>query len=322
MASIDLLTVGEAMLRLSVPAGELLADSPRFDTHVAGAECNVAVGVAQMGYRSRWWSRMTNNVFGQRIARTLSTYGVDCSEVVWTPEDRVGTYYVEFGASPHPTRVVYDRAHSAATRMAPETFPLNRIAEVRMVHLTGITAALSDSCYALLEAVITACERAHVPVVFDVNFRSRLWSAEMCRSRLAPLLPRVNTVIVGLQDAATVFEITGEPVDVLARLADVFPVEHIALTLGDSGAMGFNRANQEQIAVGGYSVQMVDRIGAGDAFAAGVICGLLQNDFGLGLRYGVAMSALQLTIHGDLFRLTASDVHELLAQGVAKRPIR
>ncbi|HVO43020.1 MAG TPA: sugar kinase [Aggregatilineales bacterium] len=320
MPSLDLLTVGEAMLRLSVPAGDLLIDSPTLDVQVAGAENNVAVAVAQMGFQARWWSRLTDNVMGRRIAQTIAHYGVDCSEIEWTADDRVGTYYLEFGALPRPTRVIYDRTHSAASKMSPQTFPLEHIAQARLVHLTGITAALSESCYALLEAMLDRCAQAAIPVVFDVNFRALLWSADRCRARLLPLLGRVDTLIVGKQDAATVFAIDGDPLQVLRGLRDLIPVPRLALTLGDQGAIGLE--NDRLYPVEGYTVQVVDRIGAGDAFAAGVVCGLLRGDFPLGLRYGVAISALQLTLNGDLFRLSASDVTALLERGVMTRPIR
>src|SRR5262249_61171220 len=115
MTQIDLITVGEAMIRLSAPANTLLADTPIFNVNTAGAESNVAVAVARMGYKARWLSRLTDNIMGRRIVHEIASYGVDCSGVAWTAEDRVGTYYLEFGAAPRPTRVIYDRAHSAAS---------------------------------------------------------------------------------------------------------------------------------------------------------------------------------------------------------------
>src|SRR5258708_5138089 len=175
MKTTDLLTVGESMLRFSVPAGQLIHDSSSFEAHIGGAESNVAVGVAQMGYRTRWLSRLTDNTLGQRIVHELKSYGVDGSHVVWTHEDRIGTYFLEFGAQPRPTRVIYDRDFSAAQKMGPDTFDLAQVGEARMLHLTGILAALSDSCYALIVALLDRAKAANVPVVFDVNYRALLW---------------------------------------------------------------------------------------------------------------------------------------------------
>lgn len=317
---IDLLTVGEAMIRLSTPPGELLDDAPRLAVHIGGAESNVAAGVARMGRGARWLSRLTDNVWGRRIVRELAVQGVDCSGVVWTADDRVGMYAIEFGVPPRPTRVTYDRAHSAASHMGPGTFDLSQIEQVRIVHLTGITAALSEECYALVAAIIERANRAHVPVVFDVNYRAKLWSAQTCAERLSPLLHKVDTVIMARADAETLFGLNGEPGDVLRATHARFGVRRAVLTLGESGAAGFRENRLYR--VDSYPVQQIDRIGAGDAFAAGVICGLLRDDFELGLKYGTAMSALHMTLHGDMFRLSEADVQQLVDLGPTTRPVR
>lgn len=317
----DLLTVGEAMIRLATPPGELLADTSTLAVHVGGAESNVAAAVAHMGHSARWLSRLTDNVWGRRIVRELTMHGVDCSGVVWTPDDRIGMYAIEFGFPPRPTRVVYDRANSAASRMGPATFDLSQIEQVRFIHLTGITAALSDECYALLTVVMDKASQCRVPVVFDVNFRAKLWSAQRCAERLSPLLRKVDTLIIAHADAATVFGLTGDPGEVLHELQTRFGINRAVLTLGESGAAGVQGASAIYRTTG-YAAQQIDRIGAGDAFAAGVICGLLRNDFELGLKYGTAMSALHMTLNGDMFRLADEDVRQLIDAGPANRPIR
>ncbi len=319
-SSFDLLTIGETMLRFSVPAGDLLSDRPIFDIHVAGAESNVAVAVAQMGHRTAWWSRLTENALGQRIARTISSYGVDCSGLVWTADDRIGSYFLQIGVDPRPSRVIYDRAQSAASRMAVEMFDLNTIRRARRVHLTGITAALSDSCYVLVERVIAFCRDAAIPVVFDVNYRTLLWSPDICRARLTPLLGQVETLIVGQHDATLLFGVTGTADDAIRALHELFPVKHLVLTLGEAGAIGYSNGMLQEVSA--YPSTVVDRIGAGDAFTAGVICGLIEGDFGLGLRYGTALSALKIGLNGDLFRLSRVDVLHLLDSGGQQRTIR
>ena len=316
----DLLTVGEAMIRLSVPAGDLLMEAPAYDVNVAGAESNVAVAVARMGFRSRWLSRLTDNVLGRRIVSVLNSYGVDCSQVEWTAEDRVGTYFLEFGSTPRPTQVTYDRKYSAASKMGPQTFDLAQVAEARILHLTGITAAISDSCYAMLEQLIDMARTQGIHIVFDVNFRRLLWTPQTCEAKLSPLLTKVNTLLLSRQDAETVFNVKGEPEQMLQAFRDRFGMAQIAITTGAEGAVGL--ANGVMVTAPGYPVHIVDRIGAGDAFAAGVICGLLSGDFASGMRYGVAMSALQLSLKGDLFRLGRAEVEQLMNTGIASRPIR
>jgi 2-dehydro-3-deoxygluconokinase len=316
----DVLTIGESMLRLSVPSGALLADQPAFEVHIAGAESNVAVAVAQMGYRAAWWSRLTNNALGQRIAQTIAHYGVDCSGIAWTEEDRVGTYYLQASAPPRPSRVIYDRAGSATSRMTANTFDLSGLRATRRVHLTGITAALSDGCYALVERVIAYCRDATIPVVFDVNYRALLWTPEVCCSRLTPLLGQVETLIIGQQDAALVFGLKDSAEQTIRALHDLFPVKHLVLTLGEEGALGLEDGVLLQ--VNAYPATVIDRIGAGDAFAAGVICGLLEGDFDRGLHYGTALSALKIGLTGDLFRLSRADVLHLLDADRSHRTIR
>jgi 2-dehydro-3-deoxygluconokinase len=309
-ASYDLLTIGESMLRLSVDPGDLLVDAPAYAVHVAGAESNVAIAVARMGFRVAWLSRLTDNSIGHRITHTISSYGVDCSQAVWTADDRNATYFLEFGAAPRPTRVIYDRKFSAASKMDETTFTPDLIRQARVLHLTGITAALSDGCYRLLQRCIETAATAGVQVVFDVNYRSLLWTAEACRERLTPLLRQVDTLLVSRRDAENVFQLSGDVPMLLRKLHEKFGCRHIAVTDGERGASGL--AGDQLIPVPAYPVHMIDRIGAGDSFAAGVICGLLEADFARGVRYGVAMSALQLTLRGDIFRLSRADVLKLL----------
>ena len=308
------------MIRLSTPPGELLADAPTLAVHVGGAESNVAAAVARMGHSARWLSRLTDNVWGRRIVRELTLQGIDCSHVAWTPDDRIGMYAIEFGAPPRSTRVIYDRANSAASRMVPDTFDLSQIEQARLVHLTGITAALSDDCYALLTAIIDKADHSHVPVIFDVNYRAKLWSAKQCAERLSPLLGKVDTLVIARADASTVFGVEGTLPEIANALQQRFGIQRLAITNGEAGTLGID--GSAAYVVVGYAVQQVDRIGAGDAFTAGVICGLLRHDFELGLRYGIAMSALHMTLNGDMFRLSEDEVQQLIDSGPANRPIR
>jgi 2-dehydro-3-deoxygluconokinase len=319
-SEVDLVTVGESMLRFSVPAGQLLADAPAFDVHVAGTESNVAVAVARMGFTTRWLSRLPDNVLGHRIADAISGQGVDCSYVDWSDTDRVGTYFLEFGALPRPTKVFYDRAPSAARKMDETTFDLSLFNKARFIHLTGITVALSPGCSRLVETVISKANDSKIPIIFDVNYRALLWSHKECRSQLAPLLSKIDTLIVSKRDLGPIFEITGDAATAAKELHRLFGTPHIAITTGDQGAVGFE--NGSTVLAPGYTVEMVDRIGAGDSFAAGVISGLLEGNFVRGLQYGVAMSALQLTTQGDLFRLSRKDVLQLMASESVGQLIR
>jgi 2-dehydro-3-deoxygluconokinase len=318
--AVDLLTVGESMLRFSVPTGQLLLDAPSFAVHVAGTESNVAVALVRMGFTARWLSQVTRNVLGRRIADIISGYGVDCSQVAWTDTGRVGVYYLEFGAAPRPTKVLYDRAPSSAQAMDEKTFDLSLLKKTRMLHLTGITVALSESCHRLVQTCVDRANELKVPVVFDVNYRALLWSHEECRQKLEPLLSKVDTIIISWRDADPIFDISGEPIHCAEKIQERFGVPRVAITVGDQGAVGFEAG--VAVTVPGYRVDIIDRIGAGDSFAAGVIGGLLEGNFVRGLQYGVAMSALQLTTAGDLFRFSRAEVLELMATEGAIQLVR
>lgn len=142
----EVVTIGEAMLRLSVPSGDRLDSAAAFEVHVGGAEANVAVALAALGRRVAWVSVLPDNSLGRRVAMTLRSYDVDIESVRWTEGARLGTYFVEMSEPPRPIRVLYDRAGSAASHMGSDDLPWPRIDEARVVHVSGITPALSASC--------------------------------------------------------------------------------------------------------------------------------------------------------------------------------
>jgi len=308
----DVSALGEALLRLSVRPGERLDDAPAFEVHVAGSEANVAYALARIGLRAAWTSVLPEGPLGRRVASTLAAGGVDVSNVVWAPAGRLGTYYVEFGSAPRPTRVVYDRAGTPITSAGPELFDWDRVCHARAVHLSGITTALSASAHALVETAVAEAKRRGRLVSFDVNYRQRLWSpAEAARSLIA-IGPRLDLVIATVEDARDLLGIAGTPSDAVRRLADALGgVPTAVLTCGAEGAVLLHEGRVH--ASPGAVVEPVDRIGAGDAFAAGLLAGWLAGSPEAGLRRGLAMSALKMTLRGDLFRFAAEDVDEVLA---------
>lgn len=324
MRQYDLVTVGEAMLRLSVPSGDLLIDAPRFDVHVAGSECNVAAACGAMGLRSAWLSRLTDNPLGQRIERTLFAHHVDTSLIRWTDQGRIGVFYLEHGADPRPTRVVYDRLPSSARGMKGSTFDPAIFQTAHVLHLTGITAALGSGPLELLQMAIQTAKAAGTLVVFDVNYRALLWSVEDCAAALQPLLEQADVIIGARRDMAAIFGLNAPeetPVQIAAMTSERFGARFACVTDSQHGAYAYS-AVTGLLHVPGYAVKVVDRLGAGDAFAAGVITGLCEGDFTRGLEYGVAMSALQLTTQGDLFRFSRADVEQVMGGNSTAHPVR
>jgi 2-dehydro-3-deoxygluconokinase len=228
-------------------------------------------------------------------------------------QGRVGTYFIEFAPPPRRIEVVYDRRNSAASQMTAADFDWDTLLDTRVLHLTGITPGLSAAC---LEATAAACDRARergIMVSFDVNYRARLWSADEARDALLPLLRQASLVICGTADAKTVFGLEGKPESVLDDLQELTQSPSVVLTRGDQGSLA-REGSDAIIRQSAIPTQIVDRIGAGDAFSAGVLCGVLEGSLAQGLRYGTAMSAHKLTTFGDVMLATREEIETLLSE--------
>ena len=318
----DVLTFGETMLRLSPPGRARIEQADAFAVHVAGSESNVAVALARMGVRARWVSRLPDDGRGRRVARSLAAHGVDVSGIRWDAEPgaRVGVFFVEHGTPPRPTTVVYDRAGSSASRLTPGDLPESLLADCRHLHVTGITPALSASCAEATAHAVRTARRLNKTVSLDVNFRARLWSAETAARTLAPLIERVDLLITAADDARLLFGADGgDGASVSGALRARFGVSAVAVTLGGEGALLDAGNTITRVAPPPVPVE-VDRLGAGDAFAAGLLTGYLENDPVHGLRLGTAMAALKLTLPGDEPFATRAEV-EALAAGEATHSV-
>jgi 2-dehydro-3-deoxygluconokinase len=308
----QLVTVGEAMLRLSVRPGDRLEDAPAFEVHVAGSEANVAFAAARVGLRTAWVSALPDNPLGRRVAGTLAGGGVDLSLVQWVKGGRLGLYFVELGAAPRPISVIYDRAASTMALASADTFDWQEAADTQFMHVSGITLALSDSSREVAIRAMREGRTRGAVVSFDVNYREKLWDRQAAAAAAREVAPLVDVLICTAEDARDLFGAVQVPEVAIAKLAADFGVETVVLTLGTDGAIAsrggviFKR--------GGHRVETVDRVGAGDAFVAGLIWGLVDGSLELGLERGLAMSALKMTLHGDLFRLDAANVGALLAR--------
>lgn len=306
----DVVTIGETMLRLSAPPGLALEQSPHLLVHVAGAESNVAIALSRLGISSGWISRLVDNPLGRRISHEIRAHGVDVSRVVWTSGGRIGIYFVELGRAPRQSRIIYDRAGSTITTISPDDVDWAYVRQARLLHLTGITPGLSESCRALVVRALEEGRHGQVLRSFDVNFRARLWSSAEAAAVLAPLLDQLDLLICTAEDARTLFAVGGSPAEAAAALQDRFGAETVVVT-GERRAAAVGRKGREERE--GYPVESVDRIGAGDAFAAGFIHGFLAGNVGRGLEYGLALAALKHTFLGDIVWASEEDVQRLLA---------
>jgi 2-dehydro-3-deoxygluconokinase len=308
----QLVTLGEAMLRFSVRPGDRIEDAQAFEVHVAGSEANVAYAAARVGIKSAWVSALPDNPLGHRIATTLSAGGVDTSLVRWVPDARLGLYFVELASAPRPISVTYDRANSAMARASVDDFDWPRVANTQFLHVSGITLALSASCADIANRAMKEAREQGARVSFDVNYRQKLWGvgAAAAASRLAA--QAADVVICTLEDARDLFKVQGSGEKAASHLRTELGVETVVLTLGTEGAVAVS--GEVSVARPGHRVDTVDRVGAGDAFTAGLIWGLVDGSLELGLERGLAMSALKMSLRGDLFRLDAADVTALIAR--------
>ena len=299
------------MIRISVRHGQSLANVTEVDLHTGGSEANTAVALARLGMKTAWVSRLTDNALGRRIGSDIARHGVDTRAVIWTPKDRVGTYYVEYATAPRSSSVLYDRRNSAISRLKPEELNWEFLLNTRILHLTGITPALSPTC---MQAVAEAVKKAHarkVPVSFDVNYRAGLWSTGAAAKTLTPLLQNSALLIMTQDDAGGVFKLKGEPKQIVREIRKQFQAQVAVLTMGNKGALAWDGDNLWHEP--GLPVQeVIDRLGAGDAFTAGLICGFLQKDLPLGLKFGVAMSAMKMGMRGDYFWASRAEVEQVI----------
>ena len=304
----DVTSFGEMLLRLSVPSGDRLEVAKHLDVFPAGAEANVLSLLARLGRKTHWAGALPSNSLGRLAANALRTADVDISGIIWNELGRMGTYYVEFGAPPRGIQVTYDRAHSCITQLKPDEIDWDSLLDTRLLHLTGITPALSASCHQItLEASHLARQRG-VPISFDINYRQKLWSAADAQKTLLPLIQNVELLFCSSKDATRLFNCKGSDLEISQQMLQVSHAKHVVITIGDRGVLLWN--GKEWLREPARTTQIIDRLGAGDALAAGMIHGWLDGDLAAGLRYGVILAALALSQSGDM---VVTNQEELLA---------
>jgi 2-dehydro-3-deoxygluconokinase len=329
----EVITFGEAMIRLSPPNFLRLEQAHSLDVMVGGAELNTAVGLARLGHSAAWVSRLTNNPLGRLIANHAREAGVSTEHVVWTDDDRVGVYFLEFGAAPRASTVIYDRKGAAIANLKPGTVPWAKVfAGAKWFHVTGITPGLSTAAAEVTKEALTAAKNAGLQTSIDLNYRAKLWSPEQAGKCMADLMALCDVLITTEEDIERVFGIRGKNYEEAAELtAKRFGLKIIAITLREnplvwknswtaiayrsgepSPVRGRFAGNGEILRTKTYEVEIVDRLGAGDSFAAGLIHGLLEGDLQKALDFGVAASAIKHTIPGDFAWVTREEVETML----------
>ena len=323
----DLVTFGEAMIRLSPPNFSRLEQTTSLDVNIGGAELNVAVTASRMGLKTSFITRLTQNPLGRMLANKAREQGVDTSHILWSEGDKVGIYFYEFGALPRPSTVLYDRANSAMAKLEPGMFDWDSVfAETQAFHVTGITPALSKNTAEATKEALSKAREAGLMISFDLNYRSRLWTTKQANSILSPLMKYVDILMATQDDAIQVLKVKGKNYEEIAhKLVESFGFKTVAITMSSTGMVaGKNLAaityHDGQLYEGRkYEVQIIDRLGAGDAFAGAFLYAYISGEGNAekALNYGVAASALKHSYPGDINWCTREEVERLIANGVS-----
>lgn len=324
-------TFGEIMLRLAPNGYYRFFQNDQMQATFGGGEANVAVSLANFGLDSTYVTKLPSHAIGQAAVDSLRYFGVDTSKIV-RGGDRVGIYYLEKGASQRGSVCIYDRAHSAIQEASASDFDWNAIFEgADWFHFTGITPALGPN---VVEICCEACKAAKakgVKISCDLNYRGKLWTRAEAREAMTDLCQYVDVCISNEEDAKDVFGIEAEATDIYAgeinhegyksvakQLADKFGFEKVAITLREShsasdngwSAMLFDGENY--CFSKKYQLRIVDRVGGGDSFGAGLIYALVSGKSSQdAIEFAVAASALKHTIEGDFNRVSVSEVEKL-----------
>ena len=332
-------TFGEIMMRLN-PEGYLrFVQADKYVSTFAGAEANVAVSLANYGVDTAFVTKLPEHEIGQAAVNSLRKFGVDTS-LITRGGDRVGIYYCEKGASQRPSKVIYDRAYSAISQAKQSDFNWNKIFKgATWFHFTGITPALSDSMAAItLKATKTAKEKG-ITVSCDLNFRKKLWSKEKANKVMTELCKYVDYCIANEEDAKDVFGIEADNTDintgkldrngyisVAKKLTERFNFKGVAITLRESISANDNNwsamfyTDGKAVFSKKYAMHIVDRVGGGDSFGAGLIYSLINDyDSQKAIEFSVAASCLKHSIEGDYNMVSVNEVETLMGGNASGR---
>ena len=320
------------MLRLSPEGFYRLFQNDHFRGGFGGAEANVAVSLAMFGMDSCFVTKVPNHVVGQAAINSLRSQGVDTSKIVRGGE-RLGIYFQEKGVSQRSGMCIYDRAHSAIAEAAATDFDWNEIMDhADWFHFTGITPALGANVEAMCEDACRAAKRNGAIISCDLNYREKLWTREAAYKAMSRLCRYVDVCVANEEDAKNVFEISAEGTDALAgiinrdayskvaqSLMNMLGISCIAFTLRESDSASINRWSgmlfdgEKAYFSRTYSLHIVDRIGGGDSFSAGLIYALLQKkNPQQAVEFAAAASALKQSIEGDYNRVSVDEVNRLV----------
>ncbi len=327
-----IVTFGELMLRLKTPDNLRFVQSESFEATYGGGEANVCVSLSNYGHEAYFMSALPNNAIGDAAINSLRRYGVHTDYVIRN-NHRMGIYYLEAGASVRASKVIYDRADSAVCNISEDQFDFDAIfKDADWFHWSGITPALDCRTAEVLRAACIKAKEKGVKISVDLNFRKKLWTSEQSQKIMRPLMKYVDVCIGNEEDLALSLGFVSDKIDVTKGKLDLdaykeilkqarseFGFEKICCTLreshsaSDNGWSAIMYNGKDFIVSKKYDLRIIDRVGGGDSFASGLICGLLDKPSDCeAIEFAVAASALKHTILGDFNQVSKEEVEELM----------
>lgn len=329
--STDVVSFGETMLRLSPVLSTRLEDAPAFQVYVAGTESNTLACLSRLGFKTTWLSALPRSPLGRHINAELRSHGVNTDSVVWADEQtRLGIFYADEAPNPLGLQVYYDRAHSACALIDGTAIDFSLVERARILHLTGITPALSVGTRDVFARFLQKAQTKNIPLSFDVNYRAKLWSATDAATQLEEACQQAAVLFCTSADAAELWGFVGDPEAVLQQVARKFGTNDtsktLVLTLGNKGAAELH--NNTYSIEAAFPTEGGARFGSGDAFAAGYLYAYLEGALYRELRdtsgvtplaFGNAVAALKRCVTGDIATITPTEVKSLLQKRDEKR---
>lgn len=339
---IKVVTLGELMLRLTPKLPYKFLQCSSFDAVFGGSEANVSVSLALLGLSSYYVTKLPENDIGDAAFNELRKYGVKL-DYIKRGGKRLGIYFIEAGSSMRPSKVIYDRSHSSISEATLEDFNFNEIFKnTSHFHFSGITPALSENCFEITKEACQVAKSLGITVSVDLNYRKKLWSEEEAREKMLTLMPYVDICIGNEEDASKMlgFKAKGVSVekgiisleayyDVFKAMKEKFGFKYIATSLRESysasenGWQGLIYDGKDFYSSKKYKITLVDRLGGGDAFSAGLIYSLLtKKDLQSSIDFATAASALKQTIVGDFNISTLEEIEHLVKGDGSGRVLR
>lgn len=326
-----ILGFGEIMLRLTPPNNQKILQANSFDAVYSGGEANVIASLAMFGHDTKFVTKLPNNYLGQKVINKFRGYNVDVNDII-LGEGRLGIYYSEIGHGLRSTEVIYDRKYSAISMASKEEFNLNKMLEgIGIIHLSGITPALSKELYNFIIELVKTCKNKGILVCYDSNYREKLWSINEAGELFKEILPYIDIAFLGYLDMVNILKFEDKNLEFEENLEDLYRrlfekysnLKYAACTkrtvnsINNNSLKGYLFNGDRLLKSNEYTFDILDRVGGGDAFTAGILHGILKEmDEERIVEFGICASSLKHSIIGDINIIDEDTVNSLIDSGL------